>query len=124
MLHIKSTDIVLHVTWQRQSTINGSEVMNDAAHVLSQGSVIRSGKAHPFITTIFAAFLNDAQQSEIKFSVSNVEYVFHSRKPGLHNTNFEASSGNLIGIMGGSGVSKSTYSTYSIVILVRHVAKF
>lgn len=110
LLHIKSTDIIFARYFGKgKITINGSEVMNDAAHVLSQGSVIRSGKAQPiYYNDIIRSFLNDAQQSEIKFSVSNVEYVFHSGKIGLHNTNFEASSGNLIGIMGGSGAGKST----------------
>ena len=61
-----------------------------------------------YYSDVARIFLEDNLHSEIGLTVKNVEFIFRSGKKGLHPVSFKATSGNLIGIMGGSGAGKST----------------
>ncbi|MEP7168206.1 MAG: ATP-binding cassette domain-containing protein, partial [Bacteroidota bacterium] len=92
-----------------QLTLNGQLLLNDTVYVFSPGSVIRGTQARPvYYSDVARMFLEDVLHSEIGLNVKNVEFIFRSGKKGLHPVSFKATSGNLIGIMGGSGAGKST----------------
>ena len=48
-------------------------------------------------------------EDPLSFKIQDVTYNFKNGAKGLHKTNLETESGNLIGIMGGSGTGKSTF---------------
>lgn len=110
VLQIKSANIFFTRYFGNDSlTLNGQPITNKLVYVFSQGSVIRGSKTNPvYYSDVLRSFLDDALQTEISLTASNVEYTFRNGKKGLNNINFSASSGNLIGIMGGSGTGKST----------------
>jgi ABC-type multidrug transport system ATPase subunit/uncharacterized tellurite resistance protein B-like protein len=90
-------------------TLNGLPLTSQTCAVLSPGSVIRGNKVNAiYYSDIIRCFLDDTQQAELNLSVEQVSYVFKNGKIGLHDISFSATSGNLIGVMGGSGAGKST----------------
>lgn len=92
-----------------QLTLNGKPLLIDTVNVFSQGAVIRSAKSQPvYYSDVMRCYLEDAANTEFNLTANSVEYVFKNGKKGLNAINFIATSGNLIGIMGGSGAGKST----------------
>lgn len=110
ILNVKSVGILFaRYFGNSQLTINGHPFLRDSVYVFPHGSVIRGAKALPvYYSDVIRTFLEDAFRDEINFNVRDVEFVFKNGKKGLHAINFTATSGNLIGIMGGSGAGKST----------------
>ena len=110
ILFIRSTGI-LFVKYLGDSrlTMNGQLVNNDSVQIFTQGSVIRGAKLEPiYYSDVVHRFLQSETQSKISFEAKNLEFRFKNGKTGLHPINFNARSGELIGIMGGSGAGKST----------------
>lgn len=90
-------------------TLNGLPLNDDLCYVFSAGSVIRGSKVNTiYYTDIIRLFSNFKQQSVLHFDVQHVYYEFSNGKRGLNDVTFSATSGNLVGIMGGSGAGKST----------------
>lgn len=90
-------------------TLNGQQLLKNTSYVFTQGSVIRGAKLDPvYFSDVMRCFWDVATDSQINLSVHNVEYFFKGGKQAIHSTSFSASSGNLVGIMGGSGAGKST----------------
>lgn len=89
--------------------LNGQNINNNKAHVLTQGSTIRGNKISPiFYSDIISKFMNENRSETIVFEAQDIEFEFKGGKKGLHNLRFSEESGTLIGIMGGSGAGKST----------------
>ncbi|HRE23515.1 MAG TPA: ATP-binding cassette domain-containing protein [Bacteroidia bacterium] len=90
-------------------TLNGLPLNDDVCYVFSAGSVIRGSKVNTiYYSDIIRLFSNFKQQSLLHFDVQHVYYDFANGKRGLNDVTFSATSGNLVGIMGGSGAGKST----------------
>ena len=58
-----------------------------------------------YYTAIFRKFVRDNFVEQITFEGHNIEYSFKGSDSGVKPMSFLVKSGNLIGIMGGSGVS-------------------
>lgn len=110
VLYIKQASILfVRYSGNAQLTLNGHPLPCDTVGVLSPGSVIRGSKAQPvYYSDVMRSFLEDSHNREISLHVNRVEYIFKNGKKGLNQISFSASSGNLVGIMGGSGAGKST----------------
>ena len=110
MLNVRSAGLLfVKYFGSTQLTLNGQLLLIDTVYVFSPGSVIRGTQARPvYYSDVSRSFLENMLHSEIELAARNVEFVFRSGKIGLHAINFKATSGNLIGIMGGSGAGKST----------------
>jgi ABC-type multidrug transport system ATPase subunit len=89
--------------------LNGHEVKENRVYIFTQGSSIRSTKLQPiFYSDVIGSFMASSEKAKLQFQVKNLEYRFCSGKTGIHPLNINEDSGNLIGIMGGSGAGKST----------------
>lgn len=110
ILNIKSAGILFaRYFGETALTLNGQPLIKNTSYVLTQGSVIRGPKLSPvYFSDVVRCFRDAATSSQINLTVRNVEYFFKSGKQAIHSTSFSASSGNLVGIMGGSGAGKST----------------
>jgi len=77
--------------------------------MLPKGSAIRSPRIGSiYYSDIVSKFINAMNAEKVVFTAKDVEFRFKGSKNGLHNFNFCEQGGELIGIMGGSGVGKST----------------
>ncbi|MBP5668103.1 MAG: ATP-binding cassette domain-containing protein, partial [Salinivirgaceae bacterium] len=89
--------------------LNGHSIMLNRTYVLPKGSAIRSPRIGSIdYSDIVSKFINAMNAEKVVFTAKGVEFRFKGSKNGLHNFNFCEQGGELIGIMGGSGVGKST----------------
>lgn len=89
--------------------LNDSPVELNQVYFFTQGSVVKS----PLVGSIFymdviQIFLHDPTVLPVHFAVDNVAYRFKNSKEGIRPFSLIEESGRLIGILGGSGVGKST----------------
>ncbi|HRY33514.1 MAG TPA: ATP-binding cassette domain-containing protein [Bacteroidales bacterium] len=78
-------------------------------YTLKEGGIIRGQKLTPvYYSEIAAAFVDTEKTPLFSFSAEKLEYTFPGGNKGLHPFSFHENSGQMIAIMGGSGVGKST----------------
>jgi ABC-type multidrug transport system ATPase subunit len=109
-LHIPSTNMYIFKYMGKDSlSLNGHVVFPDKSYILDKGSSIRSTKISPvYYSDVVSKFLQSGKAEKIVYSAKDVEFRFKNSENGIHKFNFCEESGNLVGIMGGSGVGKST----------------
>ncbi|MFN0031026.1 MAG: ATP-binding cassette domain-containing protein [Flavobacteriales bacterium] len=90
--------------------LNSQNMIPGRTYVFGQGANIRNSKLSPlFYSDVLHKYLDTAQGEKIEYRAENVSYYFPgSKKQALHQFNLHEESGNLVGIMGGSGAGKST----------------
>ncbi len=89
--------------------LNGHNIFPRRSFFFDNGDILKSSKIKPvYYSEIARYFLHAREQSEITFTANEIEYHFKKSKNGLQPLSFTAESGELIGVMGGSGVGKST----------------
>jgi ABC-type multidrug transport system ATPase subunit len=89
--------------------MNGQTLKSGQVYPFSQGSVIREARLAPvYYSDVVRCFLDFRKEDQVSLTVNQVEYRFGNGAIGMHPISFSATSGNLIGIMGGSGAGKST----------------
>ncbi len=89
--------------------INGKSVIFNRIYLLEKGSAIRCPKILTIhYSDIIGSFQHMKLMHEIQLSALNIEYSFKNSENGIKKFNFQGKSGQLIGIMGGSGVGKTT----------------
>jgi ABC-type multidrug transport system ATPase subunit len=89
--------------------IEGQKIKSRRTYFLNKGSIIKG----PNIDSIYyydisSKFILDSEANKITFCGKDVEFHFKNSKNGIQKFNFSEQSGQMIAIMGGSGVGKST----------------
>ena len=110
-LYLPETQTVLfrHVIADDQLYLNGRKIIPYRTYILEKGSTIRSPIIGPiYYSDITKIFSKTVGKLKIRLEVQQVSYEFSNGNTGIYPLNFSEESGNLIGIMGGSGVGKST----------------
>lgn len=110
VLHIESINIyVFRYHGRSELHLNGHVIVPYRSHIFDKGSSIRSSKVSPiYYSDIVGKFLQGSSKSKIELTASDVQFHFKNSKNGIQRFNFKEASGTLVGIMGGSGVGKST----------------
>ena len=91
--------------------LNGHNIQPYRAFFLANGAILSSQKISPvYYSDIASRFLHERETTHIEFTANGIEYRFKNSSNGIYPFSFTAQSGELIGIMGGSGVGKSTCS--------------
>ncbi|HBF87577.1 MAG TPA: ABC transporter [Bacteroidales bacterium] len=110
ILNIVSTSMyIFKYIGDENLSLNGHNVKPTKTYVLDKGSSIRSTKISPiYYSDVVGKFLQAGKSEKIVYSAQNVEFRFKNSNNGIHTFNFCEESGQLVGIMGGSGVGKST----------------
>ncbi|OQX96225.1 MAG: hypothetical protein B6I20_14690 [Bacteroidetes bacterium 4572_117] len=89
--------------------LNGRNIKPNVVYVWAVGAVLRGRIIERiYYNNITSAFIDKKNIARIEFRANNVSYRFKNSTKGLKNFDFEAESGQLIGILGGSGSGKST----------------
>ena len=90
-------------------TIEGNPVIPERFYAFKEGSIIRGQRISPvYYTDIVSGFIDRELTPTFVFSGEEIEFKFKNSNNGLHQFSFSEHSGQLIAIMGGSGVGKST----------------
>jgi len=78
-------------------------------YYFDSGAIIRGSVIKPiYQTQIIRYFLNIPQIEKVKIVAHNIEFYYPKTDYGIRKFNFEAESGQMIGIVGASGSGKST----------------
>lgn len=81
----------------------------DKIYVFDSGSILKGHKIKPiYYFDIVSIYRGTEKKSKIVFTGQNIEFRFKGSKNGVAPFNFSVESGQLIGMLGGSGVGKST----------------
>ncbi|MFZ2285623.1 MAG: ATP-binding cassette domain-containing protein [Bacteroidales bacterium] len=110
VLYIASTGHILFM-YEGKSPLHfkGRNVVPLRPFLLDPGVNIRGqGMAPLYYTAIFRKFIRSNFVEDITFEGHNIEYHFKGSDNGIQPMSFVVKSGNLVGVMGGSGVGKST----------------
>jgi len=109
VLHIDSTNtFLIKYFGENNLFLNGHNVNVGRAYILGVGSVIRSPKTDPiYYSKIASKFISGLVKEKIRFTASNISFSYKGTDNGIQPFNFQAESGQLIGVMGNSGVGKS-----------------
>ena len=110
ILHHASTDTyVFRYLGQMNLFLNGQALVPERIELLEHGSLITGSLISPvYYSDISRKFHRAKEFTKISFLAKNIEYRFKNSSKGIRKFSFSKESGNLIGIMGGSGVGKST----------------
>ncbi len=110
VLHIESTGTLLF-TYDGSLVLyfKGRDIIACRPYLLERGVNIKGQGIDPiYYSKIFKKFISRKFPEKIIFEGHDIEYLFKNSDNGLKKMNFRVESGNLIGIMGGSGVGKTT----------------
>lgn len=89
--------------------LNGHNIIPYQAFVFNNGAILRNLKINPvYFTEVASHFMHSKEKVNIEFTAKEISYRFKNSINGIYPFSFTAESGELIGVMGGSGVGKST----------------
>jgi ABC-type multidrug transport system ATPase subunit len=110
MLRINSTSsFIFKYSGGRNLYLNGYNIEQDRIYVFASGSVIKTSLMPPiYYGRVNEMFLEQRNKSRIVYKAIEVEHKFNPKLIGVHKFSLVGRSGQLIGIIGGSGTGKST----------------
>jgi ABC transport system ATP-binding/permease protein len=110
VLHIESTGTLLFTYDGTQLLyFKGRDIISCRPYLLERGVNIKGQGFEPiYYSKIYKKFVSRNFPDKIVFEGHDLEFMFRNSDNGLQKMNFKVESGNLIGIMGGSGVGKTT----------------
>ena len=90
-------------------SINGHKVQNGKVYRFENGGIIRGPKLGTvYQSNIANIFMTNEDIPKVTFTGIDVEFTYKNYDNGLKPFSFTLESGNMVGIMGGSGTGKST----------------
>jgi ABC-type multidrug transport system ATPase subunit len=110
VLHIESTGSLL-MTYDGPLGLyfKGRDIIACRPYLLDRGVNIKgAGIDVIYYSKVYKTFISDNFKGKIIFEAHNINYQFKNSDNGIKPMNFRIESGNLVGIMGGSGVGKTT----------------
>lgn len=110
ILHISSINtFILRYRGRADLLLNGQFIQAGITYTFDHGSSIRGAKISPlYYTDVASVFSKTTDRTRLTFYAEHVEFRFKNSDNGIQDFNLNEESGRLIGIMGGSGVGKST----------------
>jgi ABC-type multidrug transport system ATPase subunit len=110
VLHIESTgSLILTYDGTMSLYFKGRDIISCRPYLLERGVNIKAqGIETIYYSKVYKAFLIDDFKGKLVFEGLNIQYSFKGSPNGIKQMNFRLESGNLVGIMGGSGVGKTT----------------
>jgi len=110
VLHIESTgSLILTYDGTLALYFKGRDIIACRPYLFDRGVNIKGPGIEPiYYSKVYKAFLIDNFHGKIIFEGHNIDFSFKDSENGIKPMNFRLESGNLVGIMGGSGVGKTT----------------
>jgi ABC-type multidrug transport system ATPase subunit len=109
-LQIHSTDtIIVRYSGSQDLYLNGRTISTEQTYIFDRGSSIRGSGIRTIYYPEAAGMISGTSNDlGVMIEAANVRFRFSNSENGIQNLNFREESGSLVGIMGGSGVGKST----------------
>ena len=109
-LHIVATNTyIMRYSGNEDIYLNGQNILEGVSYIFDHGSSVRgAGICTIYYTEVVSIVSEIAFESKISIDACDVSYKFRNSENGIHNLHFHEGSGKLVGILGGSGVGKST----------------
>jgi ABC-type multidrug transport system ATPase subunit len=110
VLHIESSGMLL-LTYDGPLALyfKGRDIIACRPYLLDRGVNIKGVGIEPiYYSKIYKKFVSSGFQEKVVFEGHDIEFLFKNSDNGVRKMNFKVESGNMVGIMGGSGVGKST----------------
>ena len=110
LLHIESSNTyILKYSGKGDLFLNGQNIFPGQTYTFDHGSTIRdSGTNTIYYNDISSVFIDETFKLRISLDAVDVYLKFKNSEFGIQKFNFHEESGNLVGILGGSGVGKTT----------------
>ncbi len=106
---IDISSYILRYDGNQDIYLNGQIVNPGKTYIFDRGSTIRSsGIKTIYYYDICSLFSSEKAEKNIRISAQGISYKFNNSANGIHNLDFSEESGTLVGILGGSGVGKTT----------------
>ncbi len=107
--HASSNTFVFRYYGDSTLYLNGYNIIPGKIELMEQGAMITGHKINPiYYSDVANRFHHSEATSKVYFVAEEIEFQFKNSSKGIKKFSFEKESGHLIGIMGGSGVGKST----------------
>ena len=109
-LHIVSTNtLILRYSGKQDLFLNGQNIFPGQTYVFDHGSSIRGPLADTiYYNDVAGVFTEEAFNVRVSLDVRDISLRFKDSENGLQKLSIHEESGKLVGILGGSGVGKST----------------
>lgn len=108
--HISSTNTFLFsYIGKEELLLNNRTIFPNHVYLLEKGVAIKGEGFDPlYYSEIVAQYLFTKDKLKIDLHAQEIEFTFPNSSNGIHALSFSGHSGQMIGIMGGSGTGKST----------------
>ena len=109
-LHLESINkFIFRYFGQLNLYIEGHKIEPGHAYFFQSGSIIKGPNIEPiYFHDVVSKFLEDRVTNKLVFNTYDIRFTFPKSENGVKTFNVSEESGQLIGVMGGSGVGKST----------------
>ena len=110
VLHIESTNnYILKYSGKENLFLNGQNIFPGQTYTFDHGSTIRGSALETiYYNDISSVFSDETFKLKISLDANDVSLRFKKSEYGIQKLNYHEESGNLVGILGGSGVGKTT----------------
>jgi len=109
-LNIVSTNtFIMRYSGNEDLILNGQNIFPGQTYIFDHGSSIRgSGIKTVYYNDVSGVFTEEAFKLKISIDANDICLRFKNSESGIHKLSFHEESGKLVGILGGSGVGKTT----------------
>ncbi len=109
-LHIVSTNtLIMRYSGKQDLFLNGQNIFPGQTYVFDHGSSIRGSLTDTiYYNDVAGVFTGEAFTLRVSLDVRDISLRFKDSENGLQKLSIHEESGKLVGILGGSGVGKST----------------
>jgi ABC-type multidrug transport system ATPase subunit len=110
ILHIESTNtFLLRYLGSDSYFLNNQNITPRRIYVFENGAVIKGSKIKPvYYSDVAGKYIHSEDQAKVFLKAEEIEFYYKNTGNGIQKFSFEERSGRMLGIMGGSGVGKST----------------
>ncbi len=110
MLYLPSTRMIVFVFYGSDILkLNSVNIAPDHAYIFDSGGVISGSRIPPvYYSDVISKFIELEVNQKVSFCVKDLHFKYKNSENGIQPLSLYEESGHLVGIMGSSGVGKST----------------
>ena len=109
-MHLQGIDeFMFRYSSKSKLLLNGHPIYPNQVYLFTKGGSIKGLRADPvYYNDVATKFLSPKTQNKTRLTVDEISYIFKKSNNGIRKFSIVVDSGQMIGVMGGSGTGKST----------------